>query len=282
MTPQQIDQIIAALNRLAPPAQKLGFGDLPLPTIVYVKNEGDYLWYTWDHANNKPLAIHAPALTGYLRGIERIEKEFRGDAKPKLRIHIEADQGYIIQTGLDSVFARGFLLNLLALDPAQLALPITIAPEGNDAKENGGLSTVFCRLYVGEQRVMSEWDSKADPEKLFKQGQARLGKDSPAEEAPRTGSAKPGPSSGNTTTTPPKKQAKTHTPTQHSKWLYGTLTGEFGLDEDDVLPVVRILADDPGLEDLHAIEREVVKTIKRNIEAKPSLVKEAYGKLEFA
>jgi hypothetical protein len=117
----------------------LGFGDSPKPKKVYIGKDAGTLWYFYDQ---KPIAITAQSLTGYLRGIEEVAFAGNFGVSEKLILTIEADRFYQIQSGWESWFCRSFLLTINALDENQVRSQLTIEPFSNtDTK------VIFCNLY---------------------------------------------------------------------------------------------------------------------------------------
>ncbi|NEO74942.1 hypothetical protein [Moorena sp. SIO4G3] len=144
--------------------KKLGFCDAPIPKIIYVKNSenGKYLWHFWNHSENKPEAIYHQAIRCFVSGLEIVAKEFLEKEVLKLRIQVLADKPYSIQSGIDSIFSRCFLLSLVKLSPEQVKEPLTIALRGNDTSK-GNPATVFCSLYDSRDRYISyDWDASVN------------------------------------------------------------------------------------------------------------------------
>jgi hypothetical protein len=172
-----VERIAHALEIFTGVSQReVGFSDAPagVPTFIFVKNEGEYLWYQWNFDNNRQIPIAQKFLTGVITDLQQFDKEWQGKPMPKLRISVKADKNYIIQTGLDSVFARGFLLHFGELSSAQIGQAITIGVVPNDTSQ-GSAATVFCDLYADGERVIAEWDRDANPQDLLTEAQKRLG-----------------------------------------------------------------------------------------------------------
>ncbi len=93
---------------------KLGLCNPPLPIYLYV-NQGElngesYLWYRYDTNQNKKIIVQQRGLTGYLTELRLTTREFKGKDNIKLDIVVSADEVYIIRTGVETNFAKTFLL----------------------------------------------------------------------------------------------------------------------------------------------------------------------------
>ncbi|RCJ33241.1 hypothetical protein A6770_41040, partial [Nostoc minutum NIES-26] len=95
-------------------------------------------------------------------------KEFKGKDSIKLDIVVAADEVYIIRTGIETNFAKTFLLS--ASQVYDFSKPLIIAVTSGD--EN----TVFCRLYdaVTKVRIRREWNPNADWASIISEIQSRL------------------------------------------------------------------------------------------------------------
>ena len=129
--------------RLAPPAVALGFSSPPKPRFIYANRQySNCLWYFWNSARNEHEPIEATAITGYLEKLEIEEKEFRGRSEPKVNLTLRADRMYIIQAGMETIFAKGLLHTLAKLPAEAFRQPIMIAVEPGDTEQ-----VLFCRIY---------------------------------------------------------------------------------------------------------------------------------------
>lgn len=152
---------------------KLGLCNPPEPIYLYVKNgelSGEsYLWYHYDINNDKTIPVPLRGLTGYISELRLTTKEFKGKDNIKLDIVINADEIYIIRTGIETNFAKTFLLSASLIQ--DFDKPLIIAATSGD--EN----VVFCRLYdaATKARFRKEWDAKADWAGIIKSIQSRLG-----------------------------------------------------------------------------------------------------------
>ncbi|MBD2255454.1 hypothetical protein, partial [Nostoc parmelioides] len=152
---------------------KLGLCNPPEPIYLYVKNgesSGEtYLWYHYNIEQDKTIPVQQRGLTGYLSEVRVTAKEYKGKDSIKLDIVVSADEVYIIRTGIETNFAKTFLL--AASQVYDFDKPLVIAATSGD--EN----TVFCRLYdaTSKVRVRSEWNPNADWFSIITEIQSRLG-----------------------------------------------------------------------------------------------------------
>lgn len=151
---------------------KLGLCNPPLPIYLYV-NQGEmngesYLWYRYDTNQDKKIIVQQRGLTGYLTELRLTTKEFKGKDNIKLDIVVSADEIYIIRTGVETNFAKTFLLAASVV--VDFSKPLIIAAVCGE--EN----TVFCQLYdaVTKVRIRREWNPNADWGKIINDIQSRL------------------------------------------------------------------------------------------------------------
>jgi hypothetical protein len=136
-----LDELKAA--RSAPPAPSLGFSHPPKPRYIYANRQySDALWYFWNGAKNEHEPIEQTALTGWIEKLEIEEKEFRGKPDLKVNLSIRADRPYVIQAGVETMFAKGLLYTLAKLPIEAFRQPITIAVEPGETEQ-----VLFCRIY---------------------------------------------------------------------------------------------------------------------------------------
>lgn len=158
---------------------ELGLGDPPVRRFLFVgQDETDPLscWYELN-ANTQPMSkvpVQARALTGFITGLALKEHTGRFGPKWKLTIFMDAGQPFAVRSGLDTVFSRGVILALCAIEtPEQLgdALTIVVTP----SKEN--VKIVFGAIYLARsgQRVKCEWSKDADLVPLIQHLQSILG-----------------------------------------------------------------------------------------------------------
>jgi hypothetical protein len=152
---------------------KLGLCNPPEPIYLYVKNAElggeSYLWYHYDIDREKTIPVSQRGLTGYLSELRLITKEFKGKDNLKLDIVVSADELYVIRTGIETNFAKSFLLAASGIQ--DFSKPLIIAATA------GEQNTVFCNLYdaVTKSRIEREWNKNADWGTLINDIQSRLG-----------------------------------------------------------------------------------------------------------
>lgn len=139
---------------------KLGLCNPPDPIYLFV-NQGEvdgesYVWYKFNINQDKKIPVPQRALTGYLSELRLTTKEFKGKDNLKLDIVISADELYIIRTGVETNFAKGFLLAASLIQ--DFSKPLIIV--ANAGEEN----TVFCNLYdaVTKTNIYREWSRDLD------------------------------------------------------------------------------------------------------------------------
>lgn len=134
----------ALLELLGERPLKLGFGDAPTPTIVYVGRKEDCVWYTWDFEKDTHVPIKSTALTGTITKVETVEgNEYKGKTPTKLRVHINADVPYILQVGAETHFAQSLTQTLAKVPADALKNPIMIAVEASTKEEKVIFAKVF-------------------------------------------------------------------------------------------------------------------------------------------
>ncbi|MEH2249626.1 hypothetical protein [Nostoc sp.] len=139
---------------------KVGLCNPPEPIYLYVKNgelSGEsYLWYHYDINNQTTIPVQQTGLTGYISDLKLKTTEFRGNINTKLDIVVRADEIYVVRTGIETNFAKTFLLAVSLVQ--DFSKPLIIAAIAG--REN----VVFCRLYdaATKIRIHSEWNKDAD------------------------------------------------------------------------------------------------------------------------
>ena len=152
---------------------KLGLCNPPEPIYLFVnqgKVDGEsYVWYKLNISQDKKIPVSQRALTGYLSELRLTTKEFKGKDNLKLDIVISADELYIIRTGIETNFAKSFLLAASLVQ--DFSKPLIIV--ANAGEEN----TVFCNLYdaASKSRIEREWNKNADWAAIIHDIQSRLG-----------------------------------------------------------------------------------------------------------
>lgn len=151
---------------------KLGLCNPPEPIYLYVKNgelSGEsYLWYRYDINNNETIPVSQTGLTGYLSELRLTTKEFKGKDNVKLDIVVRADEIYVVRTGIETNFAKTFLLAASLVE--DFSKPLVIAATAGE--EN----VVFCRLYDAHNktRFRAEWNKDADWATIISSIQSKL------------------------------------------------------------------------------------------------------------
>ncbi|MBN3948944.1 MAG: hypothetical protein HWQ38_21745 [Nostoc sp. NMS7] len=139
---------------------KLGLCNPPEPIYLYV-NQGEvdgesYVWYKFDISQDKKIPVTQRALTGYLAELRLTTKEFKGKDNLKLDIVVSADELYVVRTGIETNFAKSFLLAASLVQ--DFSKPLIIVANAGD--EN----TVFCNLYdaASKTKIYREWSRDLD------------------------------------------------------------------------------------------------------------------------
>ncbi len=153
---------------------KLGLCNPPELIYLYVKsgedtNAGAYLWYQYNIDTQQTIPIKERGLTGHLTALKLTSKTFKGKENMKLDIVVQADETYVIRTGIETNFAKTFLLCVSQVQDFSKPLVISVAP-GNE-------NVVFCRVFdaLSKQRIKAEWNSGANWAEIISQVQQSLG-----------------------------------------------------------------------------------------------------------
>jgi hypothetical protein len=139
---------------------KLGFCNSPEPIYLYIKKEEidgkSCLWYQFDHDNNKQIPVESKAIAGYLQDIRITVKEFKDKENAKLELVVNADENYVLRSGIETNFSKSILLALSQVSDFSKPLIFAVLA-GNE-------NVVFGRLYNAEtkQRISAEWNPNAD------------------------------------------------------------------------------------------------------------------------
>ncbi|MBW4455842.1 MAG: hypothetical protein KME55_25820 [Nostoc indistinguendum CM1-VF10] len=152
---------------------KLGLCNPPEPIYLYV-NQGEvdgesYVWYKFNINQDRKIPVPQRALTGYLCELRLTTKEFKGKDNLKLDIVVSADELYIIRTGIETNFAKSFLLAASLIQ--DFSQPLIIVANAGD--EN----TVFCNLYdaATKTKIYREWSRDLDWATIIRDIQSLLG-----------------------------------------------------------------------------------------------------------
>ncbi|MBW4613944.1 MAG: hypothetical protein KME21_11835 [Desmonostoc vinosum HA7617-LM4] len=152
---------------------KLGLCNPPEPIYLYV-NQGEingesFVWYQFNIEQDKKIPVSQRALTGYLSELRLTAKEFKGKDNRKLDIVVSADELYVIRPGLETNFAKSFLLAASLVQ--DFDKPLIIAATAGE--EN----TVFCNLYdaATKTKIKREWNKDVDWASIIHDIQSLLG-----------------------------------------------------------------------------------------------------------
>ena len=162
----------AILQELQASKQQLGFGHSPKPRYIYANRQyPDCLWYFWDGAKKEHEPIQYQALTGIVEKLEVEEKEYKGKPDYKVNLHIKADRNYVIQSGLETLFAKGLVYTLSKLPVTSFNKPITIAVEPGDTEQ-----VLFCRVYnpVTKQAVYAPYTEPVNWQQVIARATSKI------------------------------------------------------------------------------------------------------------
>ncbi len=154
------------------PEIKLGLCNPPQPIYLYVKKlEVDgriYAWYNCEIEQDKKIPVSQRALTGYVLELRLTDKDFKGKDNLKLDIVVQADEIYIVRSGIETNFAKSFLLAASVVKDFTQPLIIVASP--------GDENSVFCNLYdaVTKTRIRREWNPNADWATMIRDVQSKL------------------------------------------------------------------------------------------------------------
>lgn len=153
-----LERIAIALEAIATrPTHRLGLHEGPTAKYLYVGRDGEEreCWYFFRNQQRIPIAENC--LTGKLVSVSTTTKEFRGKENPKLLVEIDAGTKYIIQAGIDTMFALSLLQALDRASAEQFRHPISIGVyPGSEEK------IVWAKVWVDGQVVKADWDKDAN------------------------------------------------------------------------------------------------------------------------
>lgn len=153
---------------------RLGF-HAPLTRLyVFIKNEGNALWYYLDDGQKR--YIQDSALTGTIKRFEIKEAQTSFGTELKADFEIVADRRYVLRSGTDTAFTKGMLMTLAALSDLALKRPITLELKPGDEKGNVLVSARDPETF--EPVRTGSWE-KQDWNQLMNQALARLGGEIP-------------------------------------------------------------------------------------------------------
>jgi hypothetical protein len=148
-----------------------GLCNPPEPVYLYVRageDSSSSLWYKFNMDTQKTTPVTDRGLCGKLQELRLTNKEYKGKTNVKLDIVIQADELYIVRTGIETNFAKTFLLAIAQFDVSK-PLILAVAP--------GEETVVFARVYdaTTKQRIKADWDKDANWAGIIATVQARLG-----------------------------------------------------------------------------------------------------------
>ena len=162
----------AILQELQASKQQLGFGHSPKPRYIYANRQyAECLWYFWDGAKKEHEPILFQALTGIVEKLEIEEKQYKGKPEVKVNLHIKADRNYVIQSGYETLFAKGLVYTLSKLPVTSFNKPITIAVEPGDTEQ-----VLFCRVYnpVTKQAVYAPYTEPVNWQQVIARATSKI------------------------------------------------------------------------------------------------------------
>ncbi len=152
---------------------KLGF-HAPLTRLyVFIKNEGNALWYYLDDGHK--VYIQESALTGTLKRFEVKEATTSFGSEVKADFEVIADRRYVLRSGVDTAFTKGMLMTLASLSDEQLKRPITLELKPGEERNNVLVSARDPESF--EPIKTGSWEN-ANWNQLMNQALARLGGES--------------------------------------------------------------------------------------------------------
>lgn len=157
---------------------QLGFHPPLSRLYVFIRNEGNHLWY-WLQDGEKRY-IQYTAITGILKGLEIKESNTSFGEEMKADFEILADRPYVLRSGIESAFTKGVLMIINALSDDQLKKPVTLelkAGEKNNVLVSGRDPQSFEFIKTGS------WEN-VNWELLMESAIARLGSSHPQPPSP--------------------------------------------------------------------------------------------------
>jgi len=141
--------------------------------FIYCNRQEDCNWYFME--GEKRIPIHHPALMGIIQSLEFKRREVKVGSNLKeswkLRLYLQADHYYCLESGFDTVFSKGLLSTIAQLSPEQLTHPITIEPSASMEVSQ----VLFCRVYTqtGEQ-IYAPWEEHPNWQSIAQQAITNL------------------------------------------------------------------------------------------------------------
>lgn len=162
---------------------KLGLGPSPEKiTYLFIGESeddlGKYPWYEFNHDTGKKIPVHEDSITGYIYNIvthKKVSNNSKFAPGYKTDVHILADHKYVLRSGANTTFSRGFLLSLDHLytqygdEIFSTALTISV--------KQGEEKSVFCGVFDPQtgDKVFPKWDASSSLFPLVQKMQGALG-----------------------------------------------------------------------------------------------------------
>jgi hypothetical protein len=159
-----LKQILATLKSIESKSNSsdLGFRASARPIYIYANRQyEDCLWYFWDGVGNTYEPIKLTAIKGYIEKIELSEKIFRKKPEQKVHVHFRADRNYIIEFGLATNTAKGFLNTVANMPKEALSNPITIGLKAGDESPTAMFMEIFGadgKFFFPYDKELENWD----------------------------------------------------------------------------------------------------------------------------
>jgi hypothetical protein len=170
---------------------RLGFHPPLTRLYIFIKNEGNALWYYLEDSQKR--YIPETALTGTLKRLDIKESETSFKTELKADFEIVADRRYVLRSGIETAFTKGMLMVIAALSDERLHRPITLELKAGDEKGNVLVSARDPETF--EPIRTGGWDKNTDWNALMNRAIARLG-----------GEVQPSPESNHPSQPQPKPQ----------------------------------------------------------------------------
>jgi hypothetical protein len=130
---------------------RLGFG--PDRTMVFVNDRYNCTWYRMEGDNHVP--IKANFLYGRIANLDIKPRKDEGRPSHHLYVTVEADRRYLLQTGYNNHFAKGFLAAVARMTPVQLREPVWIQPQKTG-------KTTLCNIKQHDVLIKSYYNNQSD------------------------------------------------------------------------------------------------------------------------
>lgn len=149
---------------------RLGFHPPLTRLYIFIKNEGNCLWYFLEDGTKR--YIMDTALTGIIKRFEVKESQTSFGSELKADFEIVADRRYVLRSGTDTAFTKGMLLTIATLSDLALKRPVTLELKAGEEKGNVLVSARDPETF--EPIRTGSWEN-ADWNQLMNQALRRLG-----------------------------------------------------------------------------------------------------------